>query len=402
MVIKKKIEEISKQKVLGSPKFQWFKDDIGYFEYPHLKIAFDIVIGVSRVGIDIVLRKGADKEILKKIYSGLEDNYRCRLFTLEKDRACDFILDLINKEYLYISDKLSLLASSLISQDHPLYYVSADSQNLVKLPPLKMYFWTGVPNFGDQVGPWLGSKLTGRPIINVRDLSNSSNAIFGVGSIIGMVREQDQNCRIWGSGLITDRNSDVAIQRLKKANVKKITAVRGKITEKILLNSGLQVDPVYGDPALIFSKLYSPKEIHLNSKRVIVPHYIHYELFSSLNLKDYHIVDVRSGVLNVINEIANADIIISTSLHGLILAQSYDVPWIHLHLYDGMTLSGDDFKFKDYFTTLNADKVKQVKVGIADLGQEVLDRISRSACLPNYDKSFNPGAIIHAFYKAID
>ena len=84
MNIKKQLEEVCKIKILGASKLRWFKDNIAFIEYPHLKIAFDVIIGGSYIGIDIVLRKGADKETLKKIYSGLENNYKCRVFTLEK------------------------------------------------------------------------------------------------------------------------------------------------------------------------------------------------------------------------------------------------------------------------------------------------------------------------------
>ena len=400
-LLKKTLENICNQKVVGNPRFRWFNENTACLEYIDFKIGVDLFIGKDNIAIDIVLRKGVERELITKIYPQLARRNKWRLATINKNLAVDYLPTLINTEYARLLSIFYNRYEEYINPDRLLYYVD-NQKKLIGSSPIKMFFWDGVPNFGDQVGPWIASCLSKRPVLNVRGLNKSTNAIFGVGSIIQMINKNHQHCNIWGSGLIDDKNINAVMRRLKSANVKKISGVRGKLTEKYLKSYDFDVAPVYGDPALIFSNLYEPNKIQLKSKKVIVPHYVHYELFKSLNLEGYHIVNVGDGVTNVIDQISNADLVISTSLHGLILAQSYGVPWAHLHLIDAKSLVGDDFKFHDYFTTLDDTKVTQVKVSLSDLNQKQLDIVSKQVSLPNYSDCYNSQAIMDAFFEYLN
>lgn len=395
--LRKQIESVAVVNLIGSPAMRWMKNDLYLVDYKVFKIAFEVFIGKNNVAIDIVLRPGVKRDVLVQLYPHLYDKNKWRIMTINKAIAPTVISTIINTEFGRILELFNSLGSSINSK---MCYVDL-TDKLISVEPIKMYFFDGTPNFGDLVGPWLASKLTGRPVLNIRNTSGSTGAIYGVGSIVNSITKEHKNSRIWGSGLITDARIEKVMANLKEANIEKISSVRGKITAQYLRDYGFNVPEIYGDPALIFSDLYTPKKTTVTGEKVIVPHYIHYKLFKSLNLEGYHIVNVRDNVTDVIDQIAGAKSVISTSMHGLILAQSFQVPWLHLHISDELKLAGDDFKFKDFFTTLDANKVGQVKIMLSELNQQKIDNISLQAYLPNYDSCYNSESIIEAFNQCL-
>lgn len=393
--IKKNIETLSKKYILSVHISKWYSAKIFYVEFPDLCIAFDIVIGEENLFVDLVLRKNADKARIQSRYTGILEKEKQRILTIPKNKDfVGYIYSFIHNEYIELK---KIIPQKLVE----LYYLTDDGR-LEKNVPLKMYFFSNTPNFGDLVGPWLASKLTGRPVINVNKEKFSSNAIFGVGSIIHLINYHHQACKIWGSGLITDHNIDKTMKNLKEANISRIASVRGKLTGSYLKQYDFNFPDIYGDPGLVFSKLYEPNSIFLESKKIIIPHYTHYHFFNSLALDEYVIIDVRDGVTQVIDQIANADMVISTSMHGCILAQSYSIPWIHLHINDDMRLLGDLFKFNDFFTTLDRSRIPQVSIPKKEISRDFLNRILSKAYVPVYDKYYNPDDVISAFYECLD
>ena len=71
---------------------------------------------------------------------------------------------------------------------------------------------------------------------------------------------------VWGSGIIDGRSIG--------ENPKKIYAVRGPLTRNKLISKGIKVPEVYGDPALLFPKIYNPINVIEKSHEFgIIPHY---------------------------------------------------------------------------------------------------------------------------------
>jgi len=60
------------------------------------------------------------------------------------------------------------------------------------------------------------------------------------------------------------------------------------------------------------------------------------------------LIDLRDEPHHVIEQIAQSELVISSSLHGLIVADSFRVP--NLHLVVTNELLGDGFKFDDYYS----------------------------------------------------
>lgn len=274
-------------------------------------------------------------------------------------------------------------------------YYDFDSEcNLIKRNPIYTYWWDDVPNFGDWIGPYLLGQIYGRPVVNVKG-NIHSNVLFSVGSVIEHIGGNYPNAKVWGSGLIQPLHK----KRAKKLNqfLSHVYAVRGKKTEQELSSkTDISVPKVYGDPALLMPSFYTPKVNPLLTKNVsICPHFSHFEYFTNLqNSERIKVIDVRKSLLSVINEIANSSVCISTSLHGIIIAEAYEVPWVWLKVSEKV-LDGDDFKFEDFFTTIHGGElINSVVVKKEEITEEYFLNLARLGRV--YSKKFSDSHLLDA------
>lgn len=245
------------------------------------------------------------------------------------------------------------------------------------------YWWDMKENFGDLIGPWIVEELTGRPVYNTIGQLSTAGALMTVGSII--TEMQRPGMTIWGSGLIAPLSAS-AIKRLKPREPESILAVRGKHTRQQLMSElGWTVPEVYGDPALLMPYLFKPelKRPFGRSGLGVIPHYSHKGVLTFDHIKRFggHLIEVQRQAAQVITEIALSDAVISTSLHGLVIAQAYGIPWVWLRITDKV-LAGDEFKFEDFFTVLERDQVAMIKVTVEELRGFDLAEMARVATLP--------------------
>ena len=293
------------------------------------------------------------------------------------------------RKKLYKSSNKDTLIRFYFENDTAL--IDLENKKLKGLMPV--FYWDSKPNFGDFIGPYLISKITGMSVLNIQNLQFSG--IMAVGSIMQMLDRK--NMTVWGSGLIEEPTDEV-IKNLQKYEPE-ILSVRGSETAKFLLEAGIDVPDksVYGDPALILPLFYKPPET-IYKKIGVCPHHMHKEKFlSSVINKDYlKIIDVQKDVENVVNQISSSTVCISTSLHGLIIAQAYNIPWVWLEIIDD-NLIGNDFKFKDFFSSINASQVSCVKVKMEEVSRLDFKMIAKGATLP--DKLYDEKLILKVLEK---
>ena len=268
--------------------------------------------------------------------------------------------------------------------------VHIDSENKRIDGVVPLFYWDGKPNFGDVIGPFLLSKVTGKPVLNIYD--NDYVGLMAVGSILQSIDREGMV--VWGSGLIDTPSIEVQ-EKLKKYKPK-ILSVRGAETARCLREVGISVpdSSVFGDPALTMPLFYTPKESSFH-KIGICPHFRHKPIFSTMSLKnEVKMIDVQENMQTVVDEISSSSVCISTSLHGLIIAQAYKVPWVWLEVIDN-NLIGDDFKFKDFFSTINFEEVVHLKVRKQDVNGLNFGDIAKKATLPGkrYDERLILGAL---------
>lgn len=204
---------------------------------------------------------------------------------------------------------------------------------------IPLLWWTIDENFGDLLSPWLFRELTGTDVALV-ERGDPEPHYVAVGSILNRVTDQSI---VWGTG-------SFGTEGVKHANANATyAAVRGPLTRSRIRQHGGDCPEVYGDPALLTPSLYQPR---------ITPEY-EYGVIVRWSERDWAEAEAGPGVLLI--DYRTADIegtidqmlacrnIITSSLHGLILADAYGIPnaWIASD-----TPKGREYKFHDYFASV--------------------------------------------------
>ncbi|MER1996801.1 MAG: polysaccharide pyruvyl transferase family protein [Arthrobacter sp.] len=257
-----------------------------------------------------------------------------------------------------------------------------------EVPPgfLNLLWWDERPNFGDAVGPWLAAHLSGLTPVNGRSLGLSTPALATAGSIAGWL-EQDGS-QIWGSGLMGPV-AGKSLARLRSLKNVRVHAVRGRNTRTELQRStGWRVPEIYGDPALLLPRFLERTEA-AGGGIAVVPHLDHRKSLGKTAGPGITMVDVREGVETVVRRIAGAQACVSSSLHGIIVAQAYGVPWVWLRISD-QVISGDRYKFEDFFTTLDAAAASARDVTADALTPGLIEELAASASLPELSIDLDP------------
>lgn len=241
------------------------------------------------------------------------------------------------------------------------------------------YWWDSKANFGDAAGPWLLQAMTGRRVVNARHTKNRERALGSVGSLFQMLNRGRLD--MWGSGILYPPEGST-LKRLKKLRGVTVHAVRGPKTKQALEETlGWEVPEVYGDPALLFPRYFTPERAKDPRRIAFVPHLSHMRRLPADLPPEVELCRVTDDVETVVESIASAGVCIATSLHGIIFAQAYGVPWVWLNVED-RALKGGEFKFEDFFATLDAGQVARAEVRISELADLDFAELAGSASLP--------------------
>jgi len=205
-------------------------------------------------------------------------------------------------------------------------------------------------NFGDELSPYIVSKISGKKVKFSNSPTPTKVIYLAVGSILHHLAAGMKWCEIWGSGLMDQNHTLVS--------PKKIHAVRGPLTRQFLIRQGIDCPAIYGDPALLLPRLFNPK-VEKKYRVGIVPHFIDQKdsWIKIQNAKDdVLIINVYDPIEKVIIDILSCKAILSSSLHGLIVADAYEIPSLWIKLSD--KVKGKGFKFRDYLLSIGVEPYK--------------------------------------------
>ena len=225
----------------------------------------------------------------------------------------------------------------------------------------KLYWWDTRPNLGDLLTPMLFEHYG----IDYEWAPPDQAEWVGIGSVLGWF--DGFTGTVFGSGRGGDQ---LPVHDLTRANV---LALRGKLTQELVKGGD---DAVLGDPGLLLGDLVH--DFRTEHEAVIVPHFDDQERMRSTYL-DAVIVDVTGDPWEALSQIARANRVISSSLHGLVLADTFGKP----RFWDPAPMTqGKGFKFRDYasvvgkfepnrWVQVNHDKVVGVKKELKEALQSV-------------------------------
>lgn len=172
--------------------------------------------------------------------------------------------------------------------------------------------------------------------------------LYAIGSILQMGY---QDATVWGTGFAFELGNLRGLpHRRKKLDIK---CVRGPLTRGELLKLGYNCPEIYGDPAILMPLIYWPgKSKHMDY--VIIPHYS-VEDQTRQEYGDDHIISMNTKDYGgVIDRICASDKVISSSLHGIIIAEAYGIPAV---FYQDRP-QRFNFKYEDWYESTGRMNVK--------------------------------------------
>lgn len=221
-------------------------------------------------------------------------------------------------------------------------------RTILALPPgatghgsCALAWYRNVPNFGDALSPAVVGAMTG---MQPRWVSlGYRGKVIALGSLLQVgLRPTDI---VIGAGLIKP-------VRTKMPPGVTVLALRGPMTAELL---GLPTDALtYGDPGLLGAQVLGiaralPDDVE--PPVALIPHYLDLasvrSQLAATPRAQVDLIDVGSGPEAVLRQIARSRACVSTSLHGLIVAESLGVPAIWAR--DADRITGGTFKFNDYY-----------------------------------------------------
>jgi pyruvyltransferase len=220
-----------------------------------------------------------------------------------------------------------------------------------------LYWWKIQPNFGDRLAPILVRHFSGNEVA----FSEQPEKLLSLGSILQFAGNGDH---LWGTGMR---------QPCPLPKLLHIHAVRGPKTRNFLLKTGFDCPEIYGDPAILMPLLYHPK-IKIKQEIIVLPHYSDYRLKMLAQQEGFPLLSVSESPLNIIDHILETQILVTSSLHGLILAEAYGVTAVLLR--DREQKWEPHFKFLDYFLSTGREDQTLWNISI----KEAIQHIPKITC----------------------
>ena len=254
------------------------------------------------------------------------------------------------------------------------------------------YFNAYGGNFGDAIGPEIIKKLVKSKVKTIdgnaiaeknnqkkgtrkirRLLSRLRRPLFiAEGSILHFAQKNDV---IWGTGA-----NPYWHRPIPKLDIR---AVRGPLTRRYISENSDNICPeFFGSPAILVPDLFPElKKSTIEGKITIIPHYWDLSNPELEDFRQFNIVAANNDWQLVLNEIVSSELVISSSLHGIILAESFGVParfWNSRSTERSVTEG--TFKYEDYYlgTGRNCERFPEtISAAISMGGKEPIPEIDR-------------------------
>lgn len=236
--------------------------------------------------------------------------------------------------------------------------------------------WMISNNIGDALTPWLIEKITGQlPVYVSYDILFAKYMVTG--SILNHAKPYTT---VWGAGIANIND-----------NIEKyidIRLVRGPVTvNRVRFQTGANI-LMCGDPTFLMPKFYNPQGIEKKYKVGICPHYVHQrEVIAWIgNREQFKFLNVFSTPEKYVDDLLSCEIVFSSSLHGLIVADAYGVPSQWIKCTDA--IGGDGTKFVDHLVLRECLCMEQAESAMGHLdyiatSPQDIEKMSQNILVPH-------------------
>jgi pyruvyltransferase len=208
--------------------------------------------------------------------------------------------------------------------------------------PLLLKQYLAHPNVGDVASKLIVSKLLGRDVLVFGPDPLQAPNLLGIGSILNWA---DANSVVWGSGCI-------APGALPTERPRAVVAARGPLTCEQLARIGVPAPSALGDPGALIGDLYSQPRQPVENLIGVIPHYadLAHPFVEAARKQSAVIINPLAPLQDYLDALTTAEVIITSSLHGIVFAHALGRPAAWIELSDQVLGAG--FKFRDYFASV--------------------------------------------------
>lgn len=217
----------------------------------------------------------------------------------------------------------------------------------------RVWYYSGFKNFGDLLTLYILNEY-GRPkgIKFIQCKSKKDADVIGIGSILHAIPKEFKG-HVWTTGSLRANSA---------LDQKNITwwGVRGKLTSALYNNK-----VVTGDGALLLSRLEKHTSPVIKKYKIgLIPHYVDYNVVQSLfgKRKDITILNVTDDPHIFIRKLRQCKCIFSSSLHGLIAADAFNIPNRQFRVRTSHRINGGMFKYRDYYSAFDLKLPKVINM----------------------------------------
>jgi hypothetical protein len=213
--------------------------------------------------------------------------------------------------------------------------------------PIRAWWWREAShrtNFGDELGWLLLERITSR---RVERTALGRCDVVSVGSLLETVLRHGAGNRplVWGAGFLAPGE---AVSRDALA----FAAVRGRLTRERIAGGD---DVALGDPGLLAPLLLD--DVPPRRDRIAFLPHRHDRGAEAVRAfaarPEVDLLDVHASPLDVLAGIASCRFVLSSSLHGLVVADALGVPscWVE----PTTRVEGAGYKFRDYYSLFDME-----------------------------------------------
>ena len=295
-----------------------------------------------------------------------------------------FLLHKISHEFLRPFQQLN---RKLIAWKERLQQI--DTDNTIAVDAHVYRGWSGriIPqNWGDDLNAHFLEPLFGKKMRfeNGEKRTGIRHYQF-IGSIINPYLGKTERI-VWGSGLLH------RLSGTEKLGNQKILAVRGPLTRASLLSCGTECPEVYGDPALLLPQFidYTPPPYPERTGIGIISAWWEHKNPMFFKFMKNVGADARriktrgyKDWKDFIREICSCKFVISSSLHGIIVAEAYNIPCLWVIFSTKKQNDDHYFKYWDFYQSIGKNVPAPLLITETTSAKELCERI----------KTWSPGKI---------
>jgi len=214
-------------------------------------------------------------------------------------------------------------------------------------------YWNRTPNLGDAISPIVVNYMLEQKEISVNKEIKERKHLYAIGSNL---TSGIQDCCVWGSGIANVKSC----YRLEKRKLD-IRLVRGPLTRIALQDYGYDVLELYGDPGILLPEIYNPT-VKKRYKYGVIYHIADKEKNMLDDSDTVLYIDIHTDDYKVfVKQLKSTERIISSSLHGIILAEAYGIEAVLLKPPKDMTKYYDWYYSTKRYDFPIADSLSEAK-----------------------------------------